>query len=379
MEVPRLVDREREGRRSRPDLAPEEDLDRARALGRPRHVQVGRAREQPVELAGRDAGRSRRRARASTASQQRGDAAPALRRDEDDGRPRQELEVSRTSRSKAALCEPRSPARSHLLTATTTARARLDHFPADRRVHLAQPRLGVEHQHRDVRARDRAPRLHDAHVVDVLLQQAHAPDARGVDQPVAAARASRTASSTASRVVPGTAETTARSLPSSRLRIDDLPTFGRPTSATRTGGFASGSGSTTGRPSSAASSRSPIPRPCSAEIGVPSPQPRRANSRDVLRLRPRPCSRPDAPACPRGAAAARSPRRPAAARRARPRRAARRRLRRSRAPPGASPGPSRGSSLPEQQAARVDELEGPALPARPARSCGRGSSRAGRR
>ena len=39
--------------------------------------------------------------------------------------------------------------------------------------------------------------------------------------------------SIASRVVPGTSETITRSRPTSRLRSDDLPTFGRPRIATR--------------------------------------------------------------------------------------------------------------------------------------------------
>ena len=54
-----------------------------------------------------------------------------------------------------------------------------------------RPSVGVEHEHRHVGALERAPRLHHAHVVDVLLQQAAAPDAGGVHEQVAACRPSR--------------------------------------------------------------------------------------------------------------------------------------------------------------------------------------------
>ena len=87
--------------------------------------------------------------------------------------------------------------------------------------------------------------------------------------------------STVSRVVPGRSCTTARSSPMSRLNSVDLPTFGRPTSATEkmrsllvglvlgvvavlvVGRPARAAGST----STSRSSTSPAPRPCSALIG----------------------------------------------------------------------------------------------------------------
>src|SRR6266704_558394 len=73
-------------------------------------------------------------------------------------------------------------------------------------------------------------------------------------------------------------DTTARSSPSSRFRSDDLPTLGRPTRAIRSGAGSSSAGATRGRPSRAASNRSPTPRPCSAEIGRARSKPRGANS-----------------------------------------------------------------------------------------------------
>src|SRR5699024_6125459 len=71
--------------------------------------------------------------------------------------------------------------------------------------------------------------------------------------------------------------TTDRSDLVSSFSSEDLPTFGRPTNATRRGP-ASGSGPPTwevcGNIARAASSRSPEPRPCRAETGYGSPSPR---------------------------------------------------------------------------------------------------------
>ncbi len=78
--------------------------------------------------------------------------------------------------------------------------------------------------------------------------------------------------------MPGMADTTALSAPRSRLSREDLPTLGRPTSARRRGGDAPSSRTATGSPSRAASSRSPMPWPCSAEIANRGPKPSRANS-----------------------------------------------------------------------------------------------------
>src|SRR5918993_303893 len=100
--------------------------------------------------------------------------------------------------------------------------------------------------------------------------------------------------SMASRVVPGRSWTTARSSPVSRLNSVDLPTLGRPTIATATPAVpmpslfsvstgASSNGTTSSAPSSgknvtAASSRSPVPRPCRALTGYGSPRPRVSRS-----------------------------------------------------------------------------------------------------
>jgi hypothetical protein len=85
-----------------------------------------------------------------------------------------------------------------------------------------------------------------------------------------------TISSTGSRVVPATSETTTRWLPASAFSSEDLPTFGRPTSATRRGppgGIGAATAETSGSTAIAASSASPEPRPCRAETGCGSPSP----------------------------------------------------------------------------------------------------------
>ena len=92
--------------------------------------------------------------------------------------------------------------------------------------------------------------------------------------------------STLSRVVPATGETIARSSPNSRFSNDDFPTFGRPTIARRNSLTGSAGVppafwfSLTVDPAprmllTSASSISPIPFPCSAEMGKTSANPKR--------------------------------------------------------------------------------------------------------
>ena len=103
----------------------------------------------------------------------------------------------------------------------------------------------------------------------------------------------------ASRVVPDMSWTTDRSSPTSRLKSVDLPTFGRPTMATRgvSGAISRDSSSSHGatsssrtearspRRSSTTSSRSPARRPCNALTGMGSPRPR-AKKSHISRSRP---------------------------------------------------------------------------------------------
>ena len=97
--------------------------------------------------------------------------------------------------------------------------------------------------------------------------------------------------STESRVVPGMSWTTARSSPIRRLNSVDLPTLGRPTTATagtsgRTGSPpppAASSASmgwrlSSGNRATTSSSRSPVRRPCRALTGQGSPRPRASSS-----------------------------------------------------------------------------------------------------
>ena len=84
-----------------------------------------------------------------------------------------------------------------------------------------------------------------------------------------------TSESTGSTVVPATSWTTDRDSPVSLFSSDDLPTFGRPISATRRGPppAPTNSAGAVGSASSTASSRSPEPRPCSADTAIGSPRP----------------------------------------------------------------------------------------------------------
>ena len=81
-----------------------------------------------------------------------------------------------------------------------------------------------------------------------------------------------------SRVVPGTSETMTRSPPTSALRSDDFPTFGRPRIATLIASSPTGRSLWPGSRPTISSRRSPEPCPWSAEIGIGSPSPRRWNS-----------------------------------------------------------------------------------------------------
>ena len=85
--------------------------------------------------------------------------------------------------------------------------------------------------------------------------------------------------STESRVVPGIGETITRSSPTRRFTSEDLPTFGRPTIAIRVSLRFSTWASGVVRISSAASSISAMPLPCSAEIGNTAFRPQRSNSK----------------------------------------------------------------------------------------------------
>src|SRR5215218_6576558 len=85
--------------------------------------------------------------------------------------------------------------------------------------------------------------------------------------------------SIASRVVPGTSETITRSSPSSAFSRLDLPTFGRPRTATRIASSPTSCGPLPGSIVTTASSRSPVPWPCWAESGTGSPSPSRWNSK----------------------------------------------------------------------------------------------------
>ncbi len=81
----------------------------------------------------------------------------------------------------------------------------------------------------EVRLLPRPRRDRDADLLDLVLASSGAPRCRGASP---SRRRSRTASEIASRVVPGTAVTMARSRPTRALKSVDFPAFGRPRIAT---------------------------------------------------------------------------------------------------------------------------------------------------
>ena len=80
--------------------------------------------------------------------------------------------------------------------------------------------------------------------------------------------------SIASRVVPATLLTIMRSVPRMRFVSDDLPTLGFPMMATLMTSSSSYSSSSGGKYCKHASSRSPVPWPCTAETAMGSPRPK---------------------------------------------------------------------------------------------------------
>ena len=111
------------------------------------------------------------------------------------------------------------------------ARQRRRQSREDRRVGIGDvaARRGIDEQEREIGARDRRPRALDAERLDRIVGRRAGPRCR---RPSAECRRSRSASCTASRVVPAIGVTIAASSPASRLSRLDLPTLGRPTSTT---------------------------------------------------------------------------------------------------------------------------------------------------
>ena len=172
----------------------------------------------------------------------------------------------------------------------------------------------VADDERDVGALGRPLGAQRRVVLDRLLDLRLAPDAGGVDEPDAGGRRPRVACRSRRASCPPRSETITRSRPRKALTSEDLPTFGRPITASRTRSSSrprrppsSGGSSSTSR-----SSRSPVPRPWAAETGIGSPSP---SAVEVVRERrgraaSRSCSRRRRPARRRGAGCRRSPRRP---------------------------------------------------------------------
>ena len=125
------------------------------------------------------------------------------------------------------------PCRSHLLSTSSVAQPDLHRLLGDPQVLRGDAVRGVADDQRDVRALGGAQRAQRGVVLEVLGHLRRAPQPGGVDQ--APACAPRTRSSCRSRRAScrRCSETITRSKPRKRLTSEDLPTFGRPITASR--------------------------------------------------------------------------------------------------------------------------------------------------
>ena len=189
------------------------------------------------------------------------------RRDVDPRRPRHldEVPLDLALEVEPALLVEQVP----LVVGDDQGPAGLDHHRDDAGVLLGQRLAGVDQHDGDLGPVQGRLGAQGRVVVGAAGLLGAAADARGVDEPPRRGRRASTISSTGSRVVPATESTTTRSSPTTWLSSDDLPTLGRPSSATRRGPCSSSkrSSGVSGSAARTASSRSPLPRPCSAETG----------------------------------------------------------------------------------------------------------------
>ena len=177
-----------------------------------------------------------------------------------------------------------SPPTSHLLSTSAVAQRGLHRQLGDAQVLGGDAVAGVADDERDVGPLGRALRAQRRVVLDRVARPCSGGACRRCRRASPAGRPRSSGMSIASRVVPATSETITRSSPRKRLTSEDLPTFGRPMTASRTVS-SSGSSSSSGRSAHERSSRSPLPRPCVADTAIGSPRPRRWNSAASARSR----------------------------------------------------------------------------------------------
>ena len=212
----------------------------------------------------------------STRSSRRAIAAAGLRRDGDDRR----AAGAGGARAAARTSSISISAMSHFERTTSVEHCALRATSATARSWSTSALARVDEDERDV-GRARPPRARAAPsstrspAAGVRLRRSPAVSTR-TNVRVAALEA-RCRSRRAS--CPACSETITRSSPSSAFRRLDLPTFGRPRIATRIASSPTCcAAARPGAASTIASSRSPVPWPCSAEIGIGSPRPSRWNS-----------------------------------------------------------------------------------------------------
>ena len=137
----------------------------------------------------------------------------------------------------------------------------------------------VDQDERDVGALRGVERAQLGVVVDPLALLALAAQAGGVDEQERAAVVLEHRVDRVARRARHLESTIVRSSPTSLLKSDDLPTFGRPRIATRIASPATVRDASIRQPRRAtSSSRSPVFEPCRPEIGNGSPKPSRWNS-----------------------------------------------------------------------------------------------------
>ena len=142
------------------------------------------------------------------------------------------------------------------------------------RVLLGDRLLRIDQRDHHVRRIDRLQRLDDAELLHRSVDARAAAHTRRIDERVAHAVALEGNAGSLSRVVPGSSLAITRSSPSNRLISVDLPTFGRPMTATRMPFVRRRRLLARRRPSSTCPSghRRPVHAPPPSQIGSPSPR-----------------------------------------------------------------------------------------------------------
>ena len=171
--------------------------------------------------------------------------------------------------------------RSHLLKARTRARPASITIGDDALVLLGQRLRGIQQDDRHLGVCECAAPCAGSSSTRRRWPRAPGAEGRPCRRSARSPRPGRQGCPPGRASFPRPRRTSARSCRASRFSRLDLPTFGRPSSATRRGpaGTSNGSAGASGSAASTASSTSPLPRPWIALTGNGSPRPSDHNSR----------------------------------------------------------------------------------------------------